>query len=260
MKKVPHIDSKKLRKDIAELIDIAPSREMYRIVLKAINDAMDELVEIREEIPDDDQTVKSMLRRWDKAFEEFGTREAYYYQAFIESEDRSEVDAPLFEADYEDYEFIHKPKWPDMETPWRLANELTTASIAADADQDFLDDLKRRFEVVIATFWDSARRQINIEKKKYESAIETEESDIDEDENPRVYGYWPLVAAGAAAVVAALGAAAGYATTRRDESGQYVQESQTDQYLKTAKKVGVGIAIGVVLALLLILRIRVNRS
>jgi hypothetical protein len=260
MTKVPTINAKKLREDIEGLADLAPTRGMYKIILKSIDDAMDELVELREEVPSDDARVRGMLRRWDDAFREFGEREAYYYQAFLESDDRTVVDAPLFEGKYRDFDFSFVPDWPDIETPWRLANELSTAAVAADMDQDYLDDLKRRFEIIIATFWDSANKQIESQKKAFESAAEEEEAQETGDGQPRVYGWWPVVAVAATALVGAFGAASGYTAAKRDEAGEYVDMTPRDQYIKTAKKVGVGIAIGVIVALLLMLRIRVNRS
>lgn len=253
MKKVPYIKVKKLRKRIKELADMAPTRGMYRIIFRAINDAMDELVEVREQIITTEPAVSKMLRSWDVAFQKFGEREAYYYQAFLESEDRSSVDKALFEGKYQGFDFEDVPKYPDIETPFRLANDLATAALGNGADQEDLDDLGDRFEEVIRTFWESANRKIVEQKEVYE-VMEAGQSSSAEG-TPRVYGWWPLVAIGATALVGAFGAAAGYTHAQKQASSEYVGEKPQDQYIETAKKVGVGIAVGVVLAVLLILRV-----
>lgn len=250
MKKVPYIKTKKLRKSIKELADMAPTRGMYRIIFRAIDDAMDELVEVREQIPEDEEAVVEMLKAWDNAFAKFGEREAYYYQAFLESEDRSHVDEALFDGKYKSFDFDDVPKYPDIETPFRLANDLSTAAIGAGVDQEELDELGDRFEEVIRTFWDSANRKIIEQKEVYEKM-----GTGSAEGTPRVYGWWPLVAIGATALVGAFGAAAGYTRSQKEASPEYVAEKPQDQYIATAKKVGVGIAIGVVLAVLLILRV-----
>jgi hypothetical protein len=131
----PNFKTEKIRKDIFGLIDQAPFREMYGIVLKSIDYAMNDLVDVREDIPDTDASRKA-LEEYDKHFTSFGEREAYYYQAFLDAEDRSVVDAPLFKGDYTGFEF-DGPGWPDIETPWRLANELSKAAAQAGMGQDF---------------------------------------------------------------------------------------------------------------------------
>ena len=252
--KVPSFKTEKIRKDIFELVELAPTRGMYGIILRSIDEAMDELAAVREEIPAKNANAKKMLKAWDEAFEHFGEREAYYYKAFLESEDRSVVDAPLFEGEYDDFEFEPDPSWPDIETPWRLANELSTTSIAAGADQEFLDDLERRFKNIIADFWHRANVMIVEQKTIYEQQAAGETQGAEGD--GKVFGFWPVVAIGAVALVGAFGAAAGYTAAQSDAPEEYVEKSPVDKHLKTAKHVGIGVLIGVGLAVVLMLRVR----
>ncbi len=252
---VPSFKTKRIRKDIFKLVDMAPTRGMYEIVMRSIDSAMDELVAVREEIPSDNASVKKMLKAWDKVFAQFGEREAYYYKAFTESENRSVVDAPLFEGDYDGFDFASKPSWPDIETPWRLANELSTAAVAAGLGQGFLNDLEGRFKELITGFWESANALIVQQKEIFEEQAASE-PDVPDEGTGRVFGFWPLVAVGAVALVGLFGAAAGYTAGQTDEADQYVKKSPIEKHMKTAKTVGLGVLIGVALAVVLILRIR----
>lgn len=251
--KVPSFKTKKIREDIFELVEHAPTREMYDTIMRAIDTSMDELVEIRSSITSNGNS--KALKLWDDAFKNFGEREAFYYQAFVEGEDRSVVDAPLFEGNYKGFDFDKKPKWPDIETPWRLANELSTIMAASGATKEDFSNLEERFRYVISTFWSEANSLISSQKEKYESMMEEGEKG---EGVPRVYGFWPivLVGAGVAAVVGALGAAAGYSAGKGKTPEDYIQSTSLEKHMQTAKTIGVGIAIGVVLALLFILRVR----
>jgi hypothetical protein len=71
----------------------------------------------------------------------------------------------------------------------------------------------------------------------------------------RRYGFWPVVAMGAVAVVGALGAAAGYSTAKGKDPKQYVEESVWGKRTKEAKTLGLGFAVGVAAAALIILRV-----
>ncbi len=247
----PSIKTEELRKDTKELVDMAATRDMYAIVLKSIDRAMDDLVEIREEMPSDDSKVSDLLDKWDKAFQEFGEREAYYYQAFIDSEDRDVVDRPLFDGDYSGFDFENAPKWPDIETPWRLANELSKTAVASGEDQDYLDDLERRFRNSIEAFWSEANKLATSESKKFAAQASAEEGAVGDG---RKYGFLPVLAIGAVALVGAFGVAAGYAKAKSGESGDYV-DSQSGEKLSKAKDMGFGFAVGVAVAALVILRV-----
>jgi hypothetical protein len=251
--KVPSFKTEKIRDDIFDLIELAPTRSMYGIVLESIDSIMGELVLLREEISSDNDKVSKMLNAWDRAFGQFGEREAYYYQAFIDSEDKSDVDAPLFHANYAEFGFDPKPKWPDIETPWRLANELSTAALAAGKNQKFLDDMGIRFKNIITRFWETANSMIVKEKDAFEKQAAAESGD---NNNGRVYGFWPLVAIGAVALVGAFGAAAGYTAASSDTPEDYVEVTPAEKHMKTAKTVGIGVLVGIALAVVLMLRIR----
>lgn len=253
--KVPSFKTEKIREDIWDLAEIAPTRGMYEIILRSIDKAMDELVAVREEISTELPVVRKALKAWDTAFENFGEREAYYYKAFLESEDRSVVDAPIFKGEYEGFRFDPKPNWPDIETPWRLANELSTISIAAGADQPFLDDLEDRFKDIIADFWGQANVMIVEKKRIYEQQAAAESEPATEGEG-KVFGFWPLVAIGAVALVGAFGAAAGYTAAQGNAPEEYVEKSPVEKHMKTAKHVGIGVLIGIALAVVLMLRVR----
>lgn len=253
--KLPSFKTEKIREDIFDLVEIAATRGMYEIVLRSIDDAMDELLLVRAEIPETNKEARRALKDWDAHFQDFGEREAYYYDAFLESENRITVDAPLFKGEYDGFDFEFKPSWPDIETPWRLANELSTAAVVAGADQDFLDDLERRFKNVISDFWLHANALIVKKKTEYEIEAAKEAGDPQEGEG-KVFGFWPVVAVGATALVGAFGAAAGYTAANSDIPGEYVETSPWAKHVKTAKTVGIGVLVGIALAVLLMLRVR----
>lgn len=249
--KVPSFKTKKIRDDILKLVNFAPIRAMYAIALQSVDAAMDELVEIRSQLITDDEDVLRGLEAWDKDFEHFGEREAYYYQEFLEGGDRSVVDAPLFDGDYSSFNFDPRPQWPDIETPWRLANEISTLAVVAGKDQAFLRDLELRFKEIISDFWIKANSLIVKERLSHEGQASDENS-----EGGKIFGFWPVVAIGAVALVGALGAAAGYSASQSNLPDEYVQMTPFEKHLKTAKTVGIGILIGVALAVVLMLRVR----
>lgn len=253
--RVPSFKTKKIGKDIQKMIDMAPTRGMYKIVLQSLDAGMDELVELRQAIPSDDETIQEILEAWDTAFTQFGEREASYFAAFMESESREVVDAPLFDADYDGFDFDPEPDWPDIETPWRLANELSTAAALAGADQDFLDGIEARFRSLITSFWERANALIVIERTEFEEQVASE-SHAPQEGAGRGYGFLPLLAVGAVALVGALGMAAGYSASQSASSDQYVESTPLEKHMKLAKTVGIGVLIGVAVAVLLILRVR----
>jgi hypothetical protein len=252
--KVPSFKTEKIRDDIFELVEIAPTRAMYEVVLKSIDHAMDDLSAVREEIPST-KANKISLKAYDDHFAKFGEREAYYYQAFLEAEDRSIVDAPLFAGDYDNFGFSG-PGWPDIETPWRMANELSGAAVLAGEGQDFLEDLERRFKNVITEFWDEANRQITLQKEQVEQDGGEGEVGQSNEGGGRRYGFWPLIAVGAAALVGALGTASVYAKTKGKSSEGYVDMTWWGKNKAAAKNIGLGVVVGLGVAALLILRRR----
>ncbi len=193
--KFPKFKTKNIRDDIWEMVELAPIREMYGIVLDSIDQTMKGLVLLREEIPENKAT-RSLLKKYDKQFTAFGEREACYYNKFFYAEGRSEVDEPLFKGDYSDYDdFVDPPSWPDIETPWRLANMLSRASAAAGMDQDSLNELAVVFNVEIRQFWLKADELIGEEIQWFESALEAEDQEDSESTgNGRVYGVWSAIA------------------------------------------------------------------
>ncbi len=192
--KFPKFKTKNIRDDIWEMVELAPIREMYGIVLDSIDQTMKGLVLLREEIPENKAT-RSLLKKYDKQFTAFGEREARYYNEFVYAEGRSEVDEPLFKGDYSDYDFVDPPSWPDIETPWRLANMLSRASAAAGMDQDSLNELAVVFNVEIRQFWLKADELIGEEIQWFESALEAEDQEDSESTgNGRVYGVWSAIA------------------------------------------------------------------
>lgn len=256
--KVPSFKPKKVRVDVLEMLDIAPTRGMYKIVMMCIDAAMDDLSSVREEIISDKKSVKDSLKKWDEAYAAFGEREAFYYDAVLNSEDRSVLDSPLFKGDYGGFDFKSPPNWPDMETPWRLANDLSTIAVAAGADQSFMNEIGRMFKNVIIDFWQRANSMIVFKKTSFEEAAAAEAAPPSEGEGV-VFGFWPIVAVGAASVAAALAAAAGYSAASSSDPDKYVAETKFEKHLKTAKTAGVGILAGVAIAVLLMLRIRTDR-
>lgn len=237
--------TEKIRKDIFELVDNAPFRSMYGIVMSSIDFAMQDLLELREQIPKNDKN-KKVLEEYDAQFESFGEREAYYFQSFSDAEDRSVVDAPLFYGDYSGFEFSG-PSWPDIETPFRMANKLSKASALAGMDEEFLDLLRSRFEKTISDFWAEAARLIELEKASLEAGDTLQAS----TKPGRRYGFLPYVVAGAVVVVGVLGAAAGYSFGKGKEPEQYVEEKFWGKHKKSAKNIGIGFAAGALFGLLI---------
>jgi len=251
--KVPEFKYKKLRDDVRTLVDKAPYRVVYEIVLDVINRAMDELLEIRQTIPENEDN-RTTLKEYDRHYSEFGERDVQYYQSFLDAEDRSAVDKPLFDGDYSGYAF-EGPGWPDIETPWRLANELATAAAEGGASQGELDEIGDSFRGIAKDFWTESVQKLLLTKNK----IEGQTGEADPNLGPaRRYGFWPVVVG----AVGALSAAAGYAASRSDDPGSYVGSApptQLDKTKATAKNVGIGFVVGAAAATLLILRVRVDR-
>jgi hypothetical protein len=252
--KVPSFKTEKLREDIFALADVAPTRDMYKLILVSIDSAMDELVQLRSTISTSKDSVRSALRSWDLAFQNFGEREAFYYDAFLNSKDRIVVDKPLFKADYSEFEFASVPGWADIETPWRLANDLATIAVAAGADQDSMTGIGKKFEQIVQDFWLEANARVVKVKAVYEKLV------LNESPNPMkdgglVMGFWPIVAVGAVALVGAMGTATLYTVANSSTPEKYVEEKPWEKHLKTAKSVGIGVVIGVTLAVILMLRI-----
>lgn len=236
---IPKINTEKLRVSIKEMVDIVPTRSMYEIMLRSVDVAMDDLVAAREEIVSEDPKVEA----WDRKFEEFGIREAFYYKAFLEEEDNI-TEAPLFEGKYEGLGFSSSPSWPDIETPWRLANDLATIAVKAGKKQDYLDALEANYKKQIASFWDEANKLLSAERDKYEAEA------IDEEVQPgRRFGAWPIII-GAAAAFGLFSAAAGYTAAKKDVPGDFIEKGSMEAYKEQAKNVGAGIAIGIGLMLL----------
>lgn len=249
---VPNFKPEKIREDIFELVDMAPVRSMYAIVLRSIDHAMTDLDDIRQDIPKK-KSNRKVLEEYDKHFEGFGEREAYYYQAFTDADDRKVVDGPLFKGEYGAFEF-DGPAWPDIETPWRMANELANAAALAGMGQDFQDELTQRFKNTITEFWAEANRMIIEEKRIAEE--ESGEVQPMKSGGGRRYGFWPALALGATALVGLFGAASGYTSSKGSEPGEYVETSWWGKNKAAAKSLGLGFSIGVAAAALIILRVR----
>jgi len=241
--KVPSINFKTLKNDIKELIDTFPTRDMYKIALNGIDEAMKDLVDIREEMDNGGSKIKKMLENWDKAFTAFGEREAYYYKAFIDSNDRKVVDAPLFDGDYSEFDFESPPTNPDIETPWRLANDVVMIAIEKGEDEGYVTALANRFKNGVARFWDEVNRLLIIEKEKFEQIAQ------DEDEG-RKYGFLPVLAVTAVAAVGLLGAAIGYSRAKEERAGDYIDTDEVEKYKTKAKYIGLGLVFGLGLGLL----------
>ncbi len=248
--RVPQFDTNKIGLDISELIDLAPTRSVYEAVFISIDTSMDDLLAIREEVKEDSAS-KELLTEYDSLFEEFGEREAHYYKSYLESESREVVDAPLFKGDYSSMG-IDGPGWPDIQTPWRLANLLSKAAYKSGAKQSELDSIKEKFEAAISEFWGEAHSLISKMKEQAEA-----ESETDGSEGGRSYGFLPALAVGAVGLVAALSAAGGYAAARKDSpTSEYVQTDIFHQEKKDAKMVGIGIAAGITIAALFAIKNR----
>ena len=251
--KVPTFKTEKIREDILGLVNEAPFRSMYSIVMDSIDYAMGDLSDLRADIPDTLENEKA-LADFDQHYADFGEREAFYYQAFSEASDRNVVDKPLFEGDYSEFDF-EGPGWPDIETPWRLANELARAAARGGMDQDFLDQIRQRFKNDITEFWNEATRLIDEKKSEVEADAPGAQASQLAPTKGRRYGFWPYVAMGAVAVVGALGAASGYSKGKGDNPDKYVEDSFWGRHKKTAKTAGLGFAFGVAAATLIILRV-----
>lgn len=100
------------------------------------------------ELPDSNE-----LTQWAEKLEQYGQRHEWYIEAIENADDPNDseelVIPSFFEGDYgSDFE-VH-PKWPDVQTPWRLANE---ASRLEDADGDYTALTKEDLEELVREFW-----------------------------------------------------------------------------------------------------------
>ena len=72
----------------------------------------------------------------------------------------------------------------------------------------------------------------------------------------RRYGFWPLIALGAAALAGALGTASAYSKSKGESPESYVSMTWWGKNKKSAKNVGLGVVVGLGVAALLVLRRR----
>ncbi len=152
---IPQIDVFKTRLAIIEMASVIPSGKMFNTILQSIDLMMDDIVDAREKIDSDKDHVKMALKKWDRVFEDFGTREAVYYERITQAEDedalRQAAYQPLLEGEYNGLE--NQPDWPDVETPWRLMNSLALIAAESGKGESYFKELEDRWMENFARFW-----------------------------------------------------------------------------------------------------------
>lgn len=246
---IPQIDIQKTRQAIMEMALVIPSRKMFETILRSIDVMMDDIVAAREEIVSDKSGVKNALEKWDATFEAFGTREAMYYKKITEAMDDEALEVvayrPLLEGKYTDEE--NPPKWPDVETPWRLMNSLALIAAEAGKKKTYFEGLKGRWMENFGRFWATSSILLSHAARQPRALVETisfEGPGSDPPvEEPSLYDQ-----------------AAAKARSTMEGVSDFFSGKTVEETKKAAKHVGIGLGVGmfvgVAVAALVFFRLR----
>ena len=154
---VPTFEAEDLGSDIYEFYHSHP----YIDTLVAIISGTDTVFQILAEKVDAAQLPDAIqLSEWAEKLEQYGQRHEWYIEAIEGADDPTDseewVIPPFFEGAYgEDFET--SPSWPDVQTSWRLANEVVRI---ADADGDYSALTKEDLEELVREFWLSVEQTL----------------------------------------------------------------------------------------------------
>jgi len=128
---IPHVDIDGTRDAIIEIYDHAPYEDTLGYILAAAVKLCSSIESCREQWRKCDRWAAELSEAWDEAYAEFKGRLDEYIAAFQGAEDVGDLQAyildPMFDGAYPtDMDLENVPTWPDIETPWRLMNDLVT--------------------------------------------------------------------------------------------------------------------------------------
>jgi len=245
---VPQIDIEKTRGAIVQTASHMPSRKMFAILMRSSDLMLDDMVEARDSLQDAPESLKVDLANWDAAFAAYGERDAWYANALMEGgELKRDVENPMLLGQYPS-EAPSPPNWPDVETPWRLMNELAIIGAKAKRGQEFFDALEGRWKSNFERYWKSNSMLMAMQAKKLEeggdeglsfSSTGDEEPGLLESVRLRAQGYQD---------------AADSSASFAQKADSFFSKERWEEFKKSAKKVGIGIAVGALLTLLLVAR------
>jgi hypothetical protein len=228
--RIPQIEIQEVRSAIAETVSIIPNKKTFDIILKSIDLMMDDIVQAREEIVS--EKVKNELIVWDHIFEKFGEREAYYATQF---DIENNIYKPLLLGEYpENLEELEAPDYPDVETPWRLINDLSLIAAKAGKKTKYFEELKNRWMNNFISFWKSSA--INFKKQAHEIVLPGSPPEEEEEEPEEEASLYDKAAAKAEEF---MNSASDFFTGKTLEAAK-----------KKAKDIGTGLMVGLVLGVL----------
>lgn len=259
---VPKIDIEKTRGAVTKIVAMSPTKKTVEILLESVDLMMDDMVEARESLEGADPIVDEALLEWDRSFTAFGEREAWYMDALLATDDPEEIKIkignPLLRGKYPP-DVPRPPDWPDIETPWRLMNEITMAAVLAKKSQSFLDDLERSWKDNFARYWKANSIRLSMHARRLESGETAEGA---EDVEVSLTPPEPLPAGVRSFSGTVMEEARGYKDAA-DSSRSFAQKADDffsretwEKFKKSAKHVGIGIVIGILLTILVVVRVR----
>jgi hypothetical protein len=253
MVSIPQVDIEKMHGAVTQIASNSPSKKMFEILLKSVDLTMDNIIEARESLSGTSPAVDAALKKWDKAFEEFGIREAWYANALDTSEDPDDIKErlanPLLRGRFP-AGTPHPPTWPDLETPWRLMNDIATVGAMAHKPQSFFDNLEDLWRSNFSSYWKTNALRLAMHAKKLERGGD----EGAEMEAAMVSGvsFSSTPFEDARAYRDAAESSASFA----QKTDEFFSRENWEKIKKGAKHVGIGMAVGVALTILLVVRVR----
>lgn len=246
---IPQIDIEKVHGAIVQIASMSPSRKMFQILLQSVDLMMDDLVEARESLSGSSVAVDNALEKWDTAFMEFGVREAWYSNILETSQDPDEIKLkvgdPLLRGRFPSGT-PHPPNWPDLETPWRLMNDIAGTAAMAGKSQSFLDDLEGRWKDNFSRYWKTNALRLSMHAKNIEgdggvAAPEGEGMTFSATLGGEAQNYRQ---------------AAESSASFAQKADDFFSRENWEKFKTKAKSVGIGMVVGAALAILIVVRVR----
>jgi hypothetical protein len=154
---VPTFDAEELGSDIYEFYH----SHAHIDTLVAIISGTDAVFQIlAEKVDAADLPESNALTDWAEKLEDYGERHEWYIEAIENGDDPNDseelVIPSFFEGDYGD-DFEKHPTWPDVQTPWRLANEVMRLP---DAEGEYTALTQEDLEDLVREFWQSVEQAL----------------------------------------------------------------------------------------------------
>ncbi len=156
MVEIPHVDVERASGDLRKLYEMAPYPETILSIVAGLEAYMKKVIWAREKIEIYEPQLSKELEAWNLAFLDFALRIPEYKAAADGAADAEDLQKyaydPLFKGIYpEDMTLEGAPEWPDIETPWRLMNDLSVMA-GEVVPQEVHDEVKEDYDEVIVTF------------------------------------------------------------------------------------------------------------